>query len=1386
MMDKEQFIEYVLSSGADASSANAAKATATVRPKGFAGKGFQTKGAKTSEPANRQSTFAKRLLEAAGFGAPEEVARATLIRGDDAAAKYLPERVFYWPKSGDRPYQTLLFEADINHGQLLEIPAFRNRKMQHLDMVEDALARLVQQALKGFERGGEGVTAAIKKGRQDETLCVISIIDQRESHPVRLVCFGTVNSNDDGLETFQITEQTRFWEPQLARDYLGLLYLRQFGKLEGRLWQEAFTTTEERRLAQQLLDVCSKPKSKEAEIQVCVLNLLDEIAKSFGVRRKPGRERRLQAHELPPDHDIGTDSENVASGSNPFQGVAIQDEKSRLLGYIVYCLDRKKDAQALQSRLQKYNRFHNVLVVYPHRDEAAFELWQGNESLVGKLKKDGAHYVGAGEIVNLLSRFFVVSKAKVNDPKGLALELAYRARYLRMLALRQLKQEDDSGNLSKLHEAFRVALVHNQSDDEFADAFAQTLTYGLLTARWISKDDFASKNERFTRRNAFQHLHLPNNFLRDFYHTALKATEGNSRLDWLLDDIAHLLDRVAIGEVFARNSDEDAFGDPVIHFYEPFLSEYDPKMRQLRGVYYTPRPVVSYIVRSVHEILITHFGIEDGLASAITWKEMSHIHRGLSIPKGVEPDSPFVQILDPATGTGTFLVEIIDVIFQTLTKKWDKKKYSPSQKIAEWQRYVTTDLLPRLHGYELMMAPYAIAHMKVGLKLRETGYEICDDATTQIFLTDSLEPHVDLSARFAFDVPALAREAKSVNLIKERRHFTVVVGNPPYLREKERGPGERDQRIGGWVRFGNKELGQVPLFDDFIRPLSKMKQGVHAKLAYELSVMFWRLAVWLVFEKHNCPGVVGFVSPRAYIAGPGHGGMREWIRSIGHIMWLLDLGGDNRGTRKSDNVFDIETGVTIGLCAKIPGLRDADFRSMYQEISGTTDEKLASLRTFPTPNRSQWRECATDNSTFLPVVGGQYSTWPQLTDMFPWQHSGTQFKRLWPIGESREVLEARWRRLLAFSYADRAKAFVETDARLVAAAPQGKQSLKYTGIGIAPKNSPMPHLARYCYRSLDRQWAFLDERLADRLRPTLFATLGPKQVFAATLMSKPLGSGTSVSISSIMPDLDVFCNRGAKDIVPLWRDSNATVPNVTPGLIEVISSQVGRNVLPEDVFCYCVAALASPTYSTRFEQELATPGPRIPLTKTAALFSQFVLLGARIVWLQTFGERWLSREPNKWTNLVGSANVTRKISYEESEYPEAFSYDAESRVLTVGNGQISGVSEDVYSYSVSGFSVVQSWLRYRMKRRGGRARRESTRSVLDEVRPRNWTFTEELLDLLAVIEGCVALWPEITSTLDRIVSGPLFTDTELPKPSAKDREEPKVPSSQNDLPLFGH
>jgi hypothetical protein len=411
------------------------------------------------------------------------------------------------------------------------------------------------------------------------------------------------------------------------------------------------------------------------------------------------------------------------------------------------------------------------------------------------------------------SAFTLHHRQVIKTAQDLAIQLADLAKAIRQRARQVLDIETERGPLTKLYAAFRTALIHDLSEDSFADMYAQTITYGLFSAA-VSRTT-PDMGTKVLAENLADMVPITNPFLKEMLSAFLTAGGRKGKLDF---------DELGIQEVVevlnAKETDLNAvlrdFGnrgrgeDPVIHFYEDFLHEYDKKLKVQRGVFYTPQPVVSYIVRSAHELLQTEFGLADGLADTATWGEMLKSHRGLKLPpltdepgekRTISPDEPFVQILDPATGTATFLVEVIDVIHRTLTAKWKQQRMTDADQRAAWNEYVPKHLLPRLHGFELMMAPYAIAHMKIGLKLTETGYRFRAAERARVYLTNALESCIKQLPLIGFD--ALAHEAEAVNEVKRRKRFTVVVGNPPYslisanMEPAHRSLVERYKSIGG-------------------------------------------------------------------------------------------------------------------------------------------------------------------------------------------------------------------------------------------------------------------------------------------------------------------------------------------------------------------------------------------------------------------------------------------------------------------------------------------------------------------------------------------------------------------------------------------------------------
>ena len=313
----------------------------------------------------------------------------------------------------------------------------------------------------------------------------------------------------------------------------------------------------------------------------------------------------------------------------------------------------------------------------------------------------------------------------------------------------------------------------------------------------------------------------------------------------------------------------------------------------------------------------------------------------------------------------------------------------------------------------------------------------------------------------------------------------------------------------------------------------------------------------------------------------------------------------------------------------------------------------------------------------------------------------------------------------------------------------------------------MPFVSRYSYRSFDRQYVFADARLLDRPGPPIWAVYGNKQVHITILLTEVLGNGPAATATGHIPDLHHFRGSfGGKDVIPLWRDAEATKPNLTSGLIEYISDAHKRDVTPQRLFAYAYGILAQPGYVRRFWEELELPPPRLPIAKNGDLFDRVANHGARLLYFHTYGERFAGPEDDG-SVPQGTARSTKTVP--SDEYPPGFSYDEKTRVLHVGGGEFAPVEPEVWSYSVSGLQVVKSWLDYRKLNGAGKKS-----SPLDEIRPERWEFTEQLLELLWVLEATISLQPEGAALLEEVCASDLFSSDELPTPTDEERRPPRI------------
>ena len=914
------------------------------------------------------------------------------------------------------------------------------------------------------------------------------------------------------------------------------------------------------------------------------------------------------------------------------------------------------------------------------------------------------------------------------DLAAFALMLAPLCRLLREEVEDNL--QDHNSGLRALKRDWQELLFPDASDVQFADAYAQTVTFALLLGRTLGAHPLTFDTARHALR---KHHGLLSQALRvladdDRVRQALKTP-----FDVLISLIAALPPRTPSSD-----------SDPWLYFYEAFLAVYDPKLREKAGVYYTPIQVVRAQVRLVDELLVSRLGRGLGLAD------------------------PGVATLDPAAGTGSYLLAVIEHALARM-----KSRYGPAS-AAE----TANTLADNLHAFELLVGAYSVADLRVTNALHSAGGRL-PPRGARVYLADTLESPNAKPRQMPTIVRAISEHRERALEIKKSQPILVCLGNPPYDRHDAPNSGNLSA-TGGWVRYGDDGSETLPLLEDFLAP-ARGEQGGQLNNIYNLYVYFWRWALWKVFE-HDLnryeAGVVSFITASSYLDGGAFRGMREHMRRECDEIWILDLGGDSHGARKDENIFAIQTPVAIAIALRSGAPdRDTPAAVRFARIEGSRPEKLNALSAIQDLGSVSWLDCPTNwQDFFRPRTDSAYFSWPSIRDLMPWQHSGAQLKRTWPIAHDKQILQRRWRTLLRTT--ERADNFRETRDRTVQSMPRklGRVDKHERSISSLNISHPMPKPVRYGYRSFDRQWLIRDSRLGDFLRPALWICNGPKQLYLTSLLTKVLGTGPALTATTCVPDMDHFSGRGGKDVIPLYRDQSCSEPNLLAGLSELLQSVYSRPVTPEHFVSYLYGLLAQPSFTRLFGEELRNRDLRVPITRDGDLFEQIRVTGAHLLSLHTWGE-WQTPEGEAWAGTPkGTAEYKVSIVGGTSDYPESFSYDRESGVLRVGRGEFHGVAPEVYDFEVSGLRVVSSWLAYRMRSGAGKKT-----SPLDCIGPLQWTgeTTHELLTLLWALEATLAAYPEQERLLGLVTDNECFSASEFPAVPSKARKPPRTEAYQS-------
>jgi predicted helicase len=891
----------------------------------------------------------------------------------------------------------------------------------------------------------------------------------------------------------------------------------------------------------------------------------------------------------------------------------------------------------------------------------------------------------------------------ISTSESLARRLADLAQLIRNRMVEILESESDDGPFQKLMKGFKDSLVDDLNADSFSDMYAQTITYGLLSAR-IAGANLSGHDEFSLHLNASP-------FLRELMEALLVADGSRGRQKNLhinfdelgIQDVVEALNTSKMEDIVRNFGDKNFNEDPVTHFYETFLAKYDPVQRIQRGVFYTPQSIVKSIVNSVHRELIETQGFEDGLACTTRIGDVAGISKIIS-SHSLSKSEFAVNILDPATGTGTFLVEVIETIYQTLYSKWLSEGHSKIEIGALWSEYVPTSLLPRIVGYELLMAPYAIAHLKISLKLIETGYTFGPSDRINIYLTNALSGPKQFDETFDFAIPALDHEAHAVNLIKNNKKFSVVVGNPPYSGISSNMNEESSKSIETYKYVGGEHFGERKhwLQDDYVK--------------------FMRLAEAQI-EKTGF-GVIGFITNHAFIDNPTFRGMRWHLLETFDRLLILDLHGNVMKQEappigfKNENVFDIQQGVAIAILSK--ALKPLERCTVsHGDLWGTRSEKYSALthsamqdlaKIELNPSEKFFFFCPHDDA-----FSSEYSNWPQVSEIFQVFAGGFITARdHFVIDMDKDVLLQR---------IDQLRSNKLSDNEIREQFFSGMGSEKYpdgdtrgwklsTARDSLRRDSNWKDNVRIClYRPFDERWIYWTESMVDWPRPETNGHLLNEGNIGLVFMRQVASSSdyTHVMVSRSPVDARAcYSNKGIMSLAPLYLHDGSTsrsqtlffeneeiATNLKPEFIGLFNKFVDKKkgAIDQQIFDYIVGILSSKTFRKRYESLLKIDFPRVPIPRDKILFAKISELGGSLSRLQLLEENIPLAEQPKF---FGSKDaLINKISLDE----DGIWIDSGSRGNDSGTSGFAGVTEEVFNFEIGGYQVCEKWFKDRRGRK---------------------------------------------------------------------------------------
>lgn len=1001
-----------------------------------------------------------------------------------------------------------------------------------------------------------------------------------------------------------------------------------------------------------LFDVAKRGDAREESYY----SSLEELLKNYAAS---SNKKQVHITTLPKKTDAG----------NP--DFRIWDGKQQIIGYI----EAKAPATEYLDQIETSGQLKRYLHIFPNlllTNFFEFRLYR-NGVLIDKVLT-GRPYVihklktvppveKETEFLKLLEKFFSFSLPKVYDAKNLAVELAKRTRFLKDEVIAQELEEEEKrgkGNILGFYKVFKEHLISGLTKEDFADLYSQTITYGLFAARTRTENGF-------NRKLAYDKIPKTIGILRDVFRF-ISLGDLPKPMEWIIDDISDVLATTDVYKLLDEYFNQHKGKDPVVHFYETFLAEYDPKMREKRGVYYTPEPVVSYIVRSLHHILKEYFDKKDGFASQS------------------------VTVLDPAAGTLTFLAEAAKLAVEEFTSKYGEGKKAG---------FIKEHILKNFYAFELMMAPYAVGHLKMSFLLEELGYKLQSDDRFKLYLTNTLEME-ELAQTELPGMISLSEESHLAGKVKKEQPILVVLGNPPYS--------GHSSNIGDWISKEIKAYFQVD---------GKALGEKNPKWLQDDYVKFIRFAQWKIDQAGE--GILGFITNHSYLDNPTFRGMRQSLMQSFDEIYLLDLHGNSLKKEKcpdgskDENVFDIQQGVAIALFIKKTPLSSplnkggikGGCKISHSELWGIRENKYDWLNKHDVKT-TKWKTIKPKSEfyLFIPRDEGllkQYEMYPKITDVFPVNSVGIVTSRDdFVIDSDKAALK---RRIMQFRDKKMPDEIIRQAYNLK---DKSNWKLKDIREEIMKDDNWDQAITKVLYRPFDEQWIFYHDNLIERARKEVMQHMLnenlallthrreeldiPYTHFLATnlisehgclstkttnyhfplYLYQPKNKPKKKSLSSVMLLFEPQAEYGVKK------------PNLSPAFFERLTREYKKAPSPEEIFYYIYAVLYSNIYRTKYAEFLRIDFPRVPLTSDYKLFKKMGGYGEKLVELHLLKSSELDAPTAKFEGK-GNDKV-EKPRYEKGK-------------LFINSSQyFEGISSEVWEYQIGGYQVCNKWLKDRKGR----------------------------------------------------------------------------------------